>query len=76
MQKDKEKMKHTVFSIKIKNIFQKIRYSKEIALSSIADKENRRISLTGRCPLVSRKIGTLMSSKGKLTFFRHARIGH
>lgn len=43
------------FSIKFKNIFQKIRYSKEITLSSIADKENRRISLTGRNPLVSRK---------------------
>lgn len=43
------------FSIKFKNIFQKIRYSKEITLSSIADKENRRISLTGRSPLVSRK---------------------
>lgn len=55
MQKYKEKMNIRFFSIKIKNIFQKIRYSKEIALSSIADKENRRISLTGRCPLVSRK---------------------
>ena len=43
------------FSIKFKNIFQKIRYNKGISLSSIADKENRRISLTGRNPLVSRK---------------------
>lgn len=43
------------FSIKFKNIFQKIRHDKEISLSSIADKENRRISLTGRNPLVSRK---------------------
>lgn len=38
------------FSIKFKNIFQKIRYNKGISLSSIADKENRRISLTGRNP--------------------------
>ena len=43
------------FSIKFKNIFQKIRHDKEISLSSIADEENRRISLTGRNPLVSRK---------------------
>lgn len=43
------------FSIKFKNIFQKIRHDKGISLSSIADKENRRISLTGRNPLVSRK---------------------
>ena len=43
------------FSIKFKNIFQKIRYNKGISLSSIADKGNRRISLTGRNPLVSRK---------------------
>ena len=43
------------FSIKFKNIFQKIRHNKGISLSSIADKENRRISLTGRNPLVSRK---------------------
>ena len=43
------------FSIKFKNIFQKIRYNKGISLSSIADKENRRISLTGRSSLVSRK---------------------
>ena len=43
------------FSIKFKNIFQKIRHNKEISLSSIADKENRRISLTGRSSLVSRK---------------------
>ena len=43
------------FSIKFKNIFQKIRYNKGISLSSIADKENRRISLTGRNQLVSRK---------------------
>ena len=43
------------FSIKFKNIFQKIRHDKEISLSSIADKGNRRISLTGRNPLVSRK---------------------
>lgn len=64
------------FSIKFKNIFQKIRYNKGISLSSIADKGNRRISLTGRNPLVSVKIGTLMGSKGKQTFFRHARIGH
>ena len=43
------------FSIKFKNIFQKIRHNKGISLSSISDKENRRISLTGRNPLVSRK---------------------
>ena len=43
------------FNIKFKNIFQKIRYNKGISLSSIADKGNRRISLTGRNPLVSRK---------------------
>lgn len=43
------------FSIKFKNLFQKIRHNKGISLSSIADKENRRISLTGRNPLVSRK---------------------
>ena len=43
------------FNIKFKNIFQKIRYNKGISLSSIADKGNRRISLTGRSPLVSRK---------------------
>ena len=42
-------------SIKFKNIFQKIQHDKGISLSSIADKENRRISLTGRNPLVSRK---------------------
>ena len=43
------------FGIKFKIIFQKIRYNVEISLSSIADKENRRISLTGRSSLVSRK---------------------
>lgn len=64
------------FSIKFKNIFQKIQYNKGISLSSIADKGNRRISLTGRNPLVSRKNRDTKGSKGKQTFFRHARIGH
>lgn len=42
-------------SNKFNIIFQKSRPNAEISLSSIADKENRRISLTGRNPFVSRK---------------------
>ena len=41
--------------IKFKNSVQRVRHDKEVSRSSIADKENRRISLTGRSSLVSRK---------------------
>ena len=44
-----------IFRIRFKNIFQQIRHDKDISLSSIAYKENIRISLTGRSSLVSRK---------------------